>query len=428
MIVVEIVAVVEEGLLSVVKKITTVKQIPVTNRASQIEYAIRDVVVPASALEAKGHKVLKLNIGDPLAYPGLPTPNHMVDAYQKALIDQKNGYSPAYGIESLRSAIADDERSKINGGWNCRSEDVYICHGVTEALQVIFAAYLSDGDEVLAPGPHYPPYMAYPQVYGGKTVEYRLDPDNGWSIDIEDLKSKMSDKVKLLVLINPNNPTGNVITEDEIDFIIDLVSKYENCTIVSDEIYDRLNFNGNHFSTASRSVNVPVITLNGVSKVYYAPGWRIGYMAFHDPKKNSLDVKDGIERLLRSRLCASTPAQYGYLAGLQGEDSWMNNYLTTIKKRNDYCVNRINNIKGLSVQPPKGAFYMFVKLTDPYWYENDKKFVLQLLHEEHILTVHGSGFSNKYGKGHFRIVILPTEKILEEALGRIEKFLSKTIN
>ena len=404
------------------------KQIPVTTRASQIEYAIRDVVVPATALEAKGHNILKLNIGDPLAYPGLPTPTHMIDAYQKAIIDQKNGYSPAYGIESLRNAIAEDERSKINGGWNCSPNDVYICHGVTEALQIIFAAYLSDGDEVLAPGPHYPPYMAYPQVYGGKTVEYRLDPDNGWSIDMDDLKSKMNDKVKLLVLINPNNPTGNVISEDELDSIIDLASNYENCTIISDEIYDRLNFNGNHFSTASRSQDVPVITLNGVSKVYYAPGWRIGYMAFHDPKNNSIDVKDGIERLLRSRLCASTPAQYGYLAGLQGEDSWMNTYLAKIKKSNDYCIDRINNINGLSVQPPQGAFYMFVKLTDPYWYENDKKFVLELLHEEHVLTVHGSGFSKKYGKGHFRIVFLPTEEILKDALDRIEKFLSNNHN
>ena len=404
------------------------KQIPVTTRASQIEYAIRDVVVPATALEAKGHNILKLNIGDPLAYPGLPTPTHMIDAYQKAITDQKNGYSPAYGIESLRNAIAEDEKSKVNGGWNCSPNDVYVCHGVTEALQIIFAAYLSDGDEVLAPGPHYPPYMAYPQVYGGKTVEYRLDPDDGWSIDMEDLRTKMNDKVKLLVLINPNNPTGNVISEDELDSIIDLASNYENCTIISDEIYDRLNFNGDHFSTASRSQDVPVITLNGVSKVYYAPGWRIGYMAFHDPKNNSIEVKDGIERLLRSRLCASTPAQYGYLAGLQGEDSWMNTYLAKITKSNDYCIDRINNINGLSVQPPQGAFYMFVKLTDPYWYENDKKFVLELLHEEHVLTVHGSGFSKKYGRGHFRIVFLPTQEILKDALDRIENFLSNNHN
>ena len=302
------------------------KQIPVTKRASQIEYAIRDVVVPAAALEAQGHSIIKLNIGDPLAYPGLPTPNHMVEAYQKAIYDQKNGYSPAYGIEELRVAISENEHNKSNGGWNCEPNDVYICHGVTEALQIIFASYLDKGDEVLSPGPHYPPYMAYPQVFGGKTIEYKLDSENGWAIDIDDLRSKMNDRVKLLVLINPNNPTGNVITKTELDQIIDLVSQYENCTIISDEIYDRLNFNENHISTASRSKKVPIITLNGVSKVYYAPGWRIGYMAFHDPTHNSKEVRDGIERMLRSRISASTPAQYGYLAGLNGNDDWMSGY------------------------------------------------------------------------------------------------------
>ena len=165
-------------------------KISTTTRASQIEYAIRDVVVPASKLESQGIDILKLNIGDPLAYPGLPTPDHMVDAYKKALVDQKNGYSPAYGIETLREAIAIDERNKINGGWSCDPSDVYICHGVTEALQIIFAAFLNEGDEVLAPGPHYPPYMAYPQLFGGKTVEYRLNPNDRWSIDFDDLESK----------------------------------------------------------------------------------------------------------------------------------------------------------------------------------------------------------------------------------------------
>ncbi|MEC8705886.1 MAG: aminotransferase class I/II-fold pyridoxal phosphate-dependent enzyme, partial [Candidatus Neomarinimicrobiota bacterium] len=187
---------VKEALLNVDSAMND--SIPATQRAAQIEYAIRDVVVPAAKLEAKGHNILKLNIGDPLAYPGLPTPDHMVEAYQRALIDQHNGYSEAYGLVDLREAIAYDERSKANGGWNCRLEDVYICHGVTEALQLIFAAYLNKGDEVLAPGPHYPPYMAYPQLFGGKTVEYRLNSNNGWSIDFDDIESKMNDRVKLL--------------------------------------------------------------------------------------------------------------------------------------------------------------------------------------------------------------------------------------
>jgi aspartate/methionine/tyrosine aminotransferase len=352
----------------------------------------------------------------------------MIDAYKKALIDQKNGYSPAYGIDSLREAIAIDERNKVNGGWNCDPNDVYICHGVTEALQILFAAFLNEGDEVLAPGPHYPPYMAYPQLFGGKTVEYRLDPNNMWSIDFDDLESKMNDNVKLLVLINPNNPTGNVIKKNELDRIIDLSSKWKNCTIISDEIYDRLNFNNNHISTASRSKNVPVITLNGVSKVYYAPGWRIGYMALHDPSNKLSDIKDALEKLLRSRLCASTPAQFGYIAGLKGNSEWMDGYLSYIKNNNEVCISKINDIEGLSVQAPEGAFYMFVKITHDYWKDKDKDFVLGLLKKKHVLTVHGSGFSKEYGKGHFRLVFLPSDKILNDALSRIEEFLQLPID
>jgi len=404
------------------------KQIPVTSRASQIEYAIRDVVVPANTLEAEGHEIIKLNIGDPLAYPGLPTPDHMISAYQKALLDQRNGYSPAYGIPELREAISNNEQNKLNGGWDCDPNDVYICHGVTEALQIIFATFLDPGDEVLAPGPHYPPYMAYPQLFGGKTVEYRLDPDNNWKIDFDDLKAKMNDKVKLLVLINPNNPTGNVITQQEIEEIVDLASQWENCTIISDEIYDRLNFNGNHISTASTSSNVPVITLNGVSKVYYAPGWRIGYMALYDPNNKLLNIKDGLERLLRSRLCASTPAQYGYLAGLNDDDTWMNDYLSTLKQRNDVCVSLINDIEGLSVEKPQGAFYMFIKLTEDHWNKRDKEFVLDLLNTKHVLTVHGSGFSDQFGKNHFRVVFLPSEEILIDAFNRIDDLLNERRN
>ena len=399
------------------------KQIPVTNRASQIEYAIRDVVVPATALEAQGHEIIKLNIGDPLAYPGLPTPDHMITAYQKALEGQSNGYSPAYGISELRSSIANNESNKSNGGWSCDPDDVYVCHGVTEALQIIFATFLNEGDEVLAPGPHYPPYMAYPQLFGGKTIEYRLDPTNGWKIDFDDLKSKMNDRVKLLVLINPNNPTGNVISKEEISEIINLVSEWDNCTIISDEIYDRLNFNDDHYSTASLSSTVPVITLNGVSKVYYAPGWRIGYMALHDPVSKLNDIKDGLERLLRSRLCASTPAQYGYIAGLEGNDDWMKSYSSDLKNRNEHCVELIENIEGLSVEKPQGAFYMFIKLTEDHWKDRDKEFVLNLLENKHVLTVHGSGFSSQYGKDHFRIVFLPSKDILSDAFNRIDEFL-----
>lgn len=396
------------------------EQIPVAARASNLEYAIRDVVVPALALEAQGHKILKLNIGDPIAYPGLPTPPHMVDAYIAALRSGKNGYSPSYGLPELRTAIAQDEQRK---GWDAKDSDIYVCHGVTEALQILFASVLSSGDKVLAPGPHYPPYMAYPQMYGAQTIEYKLRPDDGWKLDLEDIESKMDSSVRLLVLINPNNPCGSVAGAEEIEQLLSIARKWPNCMIVADEIYDGLDFTGTQKSVASLSSDVPVFTLNGVSKVFYAPGWRIGYMAIHDPKQRLVNVRDGIERMLRSRLCASTPAQYGYLAGLQSDRSWMLGYSQKVVQQRDICIERISQIDGLEVQSSGGAFYMFVRLTDEKWANDDKQFVLDLLHEEHILVVHGSGFSPSLGKGHFRIVYLPDVEVLNDAFDRIEAFL-----
>ena len=392
----------------------------VSKRASSIEYAIRDVVVPAIELEKQGHEIIRLNIGDPLAYKGLQTPEHMISAYKNALDSQENGYGPSYGIPSLRQAIANTESRK---GWGCTEEDVYVTHGVTEALQIIFAAFLEPGDTVLAPGPHYPPYMAYPQMYGAKTIEYKLDSDDRWHIDFDDIRSKMDETVRLLVLINPNNPTGNVLLSSEIDSLIEIASGFPNCTIISDEIYDGLDFSGNFVSLASRSNDVPVITLNGVSKVYFAPGWRIGYMAWHDPKGVLTRVRDGVERLLRSRLCASTPAQHGFLAGLIGDQSWLSGHRELIRKRLYYSLSRIDSIDGIECQPPGGAFYLFVRITDPSLSVDDKKFVLDLLHKKHVLLVHGSGFSPEMGKGHFRMVCLPEVELLSEAFDRIDAFL-----
>ncbi len=398
-----------------------VDQVDVAPRASNIEYAIRDVVVPAVKLESEGHEIIRLNIGDPLAYEGLSTPSHMIEEFKKALDRQDNGYGPSYGLPILRSAIALSESKK---GWNCSSDDVYVTHGVTEALQIIFAAFLQKGDIVLAPGPHYPPYVAYPQMYGAKTVEYRLNPNDSWKIDLEDIKSKMNNKVRLLVLINPNNPTGNVATKKDIDSLLEIANEWPKCTIIADEIYDALDFTGKICSVASRSLKTPVIVLNGVSKIYFAPGWRVGYMALHDPSGNLNLVRDGMERLLRSRLCASTPAQYGFLAGLNGDSKWLDEHKSKIKKRLDYCLKRISEIEGLECEPPGAAFYLFVKIKDPNLSENDKKFVLDLLNEKHVLVVHGSGFSSEFGNGHFRMVCLPSINILKEAFDRISEFLA----
>ncbi len=397
--------------------------ISAAKRALDIEYAIRDVVVPAMELEKQGHEIIKLNIGDPLEYEGLPTPEHMNEAYRQALTEQRNGYSPSYGIPELRSAIAEEETSK---GWVCMEDDVYVCTGVTEALQILFAASLEAGEKVLAPGPHYPPYMTYPPLFGAKTVEYRLDPDDNWNPDFDDIASKMDDSVKLLVIINPNNPTGGIASKEMLEKMIELTEQWPQCTIVADEIYDALNFDGDHHSCAAvasrMSSRVPIITLNGVSKNFFAPGWRIGYLAIYDPSGRFVQVRDGIERLLRARLCASTPAQYGYLAGLRGDRSWLQGYRDKVLQRRDYCLERIAEIDGIESATPGGAFYLFPRLTHAA-VEDDKRFVLDLLHQEKVLLVHGSGFSPTLGKGFVRIVYLANLEILKEAFDRIERFL-----
>ena len=209
--------------------------------------------------------------------------------------------------------------------------------------------------------------MSYPPLFGGSTIEYRLDSENGWRPDLDDIKQKMDDSVRLLVLINPNNPTGGIADQEIIDGILDIASNWPNCIVIADEIYDGLNFDNDHLSMAAVAANtgskVPVITLNGVSKVYYAPGWRIGYMAYYDPIDRLSLVRDGVERLLRSRLCASTPAQMGYLAGLTSDRSWMDVYRDKLLSQRDYCMGRISSIEGLDAQMPGGAFYLFVKLT-----------------------------------------------------------------
>ncbi|MEC9477696.1 MAG: aminotransferase class I/II-fold pyridoxal phosphate-dependent enzyme [Candidatus Thermoplasmatota archaeon] len=397
-----------------------VEQVDVSERAAAIEYAIRDVVIPAIELEKQGHEIIRLNIGDPLAYEGFPTPDHMVAAYKQALDSQNNGYGPSYGLPALRQAIASAETGK---GWPCSDDDVYVTHGVTEALQIIFAAFLDEGAKVLAPGPHYPPYMAYPQMYGATTVEYRLDPTDSWRIDFDDIRTKMDDSVRLLVLINPNNPTGNVATPAEIDALLDIASEYPRCTIIADEIYDGLDFTGQQCSVASRSNSVPVIVLNGVSMVYFAPGWRIGYMAWHDPDGRLNLVRDGVERLLRSRLCASTPAQNGYLAGLIDNHGWLDGHRFRIKERLEYCMTRIEGINGLECEAPSGAFYLFVRIKDESL-ASDKQWVLDLLHQHHVLVVHGSGFSPEFGAGHFRMVCLPPVEVLSESFDRIDKFIN----
>jgi len=389
--------------------------LPASIRSKRIEYAIRDVVVPAKELEKKGIEILKLNIGDPIKYD-FETPKHIREAAAKAVMDSRSEYSPSEGLPELREAIVDKEREH---GVDITPEDVVVTTGVTEALMLIFGATLNPGDEILVPGPTYPPYITYPIFYDGKAISYRTVEENGWQPDAEDIRRKITKRTKAIAVINPNNPTGAYYDEKTIREIADIAGEY-GIFMISDEIYDKMLYDDSFTSPAKIAKDVPMFILNGISKVYLAPGWRIGYLAIRDVDGKLEDIRDGIMRQARARLCANTPLQLGYLAALKGPQDHIRQTMEKLRERRDYVTKRVEEIEGMSVVPPKGAFYMFIKVERC---KDDKKFVLDLLYKKHILTVHGSGFCPIYGKGHFRIVNLPPVDYLERAFDRIEEFM-----
>ncbi len=389
--------------------------LPASIRSKRIEYAIRDVVVPAKELEKKGIEVLKLNIGDPIKYD-FKTPEHIREAAAKAIMDSRSEYSPSEGLPELREAIVEEER-KLNVDIDV--EDVVVTTGVTEALMLIFAAALDPGEEILVPGPTYPPYITYPIFYDGMAISYRTVEENGWQPDAEDIRKKISKKTKAIAIINPNNPTGAYYDEKTVKEITDIAAEHD-IFVISDEIYNKMLYDHDFVAPAKIAKDVPMIILNGISKVYLAPGWRIGYLAIRDVDGKLEDIRDGIMRQARARLCANTPLQLGYLAALKGPQDHIRQTMEKLRERRDYVTKRVEEIEGMSVVPPKGAFYMFIKVERC---KDDKKFVLDLLRKKHVLTVHGSGFCPIYGKGHFRIVNLPPVDYLERAFDRIEEFM-----
>ncbi len=384
-------------------------------RSKRIEYAIRDVLVPARELEKKGIEVLKLNIGDPIKYD-FKTPEHIRKAAAEAVMNSRSEYSPSEGLPELREAIVEKEK---NYGVDITTDDVVVTTGVTEALMLIFAAVLDPGEEILVPGPTYPPYITYPTFYDGKAISYRTVEEDGWQPDIDDIRRKITSKTKAIAVINPNNPTGAYYGEKVLREIADLAGEH-GIFLISDEIYDRMLYDDEFISPAKIAKDVPMIILNGISKVYLAPGWRIGYLAIRDAEGKLEDIRDGIMRQARARLCANTPLQLGYLAALKGPQDHIRKTMDILRKRRHYVTKRVGEIDGLSVVPPKGAFYMFIKIEGC---NDDKKFVLDLLRKKHVLTVHGSGFCPVYGRGHFRIVNLPPVEYLERAFDRIEEFM-----
>ena len=390
----------------------------VNPKVLEIEYAIRDVVLPARELEKKGIEVIKLNIGDPVPF-GLDSPRHAKEGFSNAILEGKNSYSQSEGIPELREAIVERERKK--NGLNLETSDILVTSAVTEGLQFIFLGLSTPGAEVLVPDPSYPPYIGLVKLYGSMPVGYKTIEEEGWQPDLDDMRKKISEETKAIALINPNNPTGAVYEKDVLKEIVDLAGEYD-LPIISDEIYDLMTYDKKHVSPASLSKDVPVLILNGASKVYFATGWRIGYLAKYDPERKLEELWEGINKMARIRLCPSTPAQYGFLRALTGPMDYLHEYLDILRKRRDFAWKRLNEIPGISAQKPEGAFYIFPRVELGERWKDDKEFVLDLLKKEHVLVVHGSGFGD-YGKSHFRIVFLPEIEILEEAFGRLERFM-----
>ncbi len=396
--------------------------IKVTKRASNIEYAIRDVIVHTQELIKSGKKIYYLNIGDPAAFD-FKTPQYVKDALCAAIDHDDNYYSVSEGRPELREAIVRKEK-RVNDV-DISSDKVIITEGISEGIQMVLAALVERGDEILFPGPTYPPYISYTKFFDGTPVSYETIEEEGWVPNIDDLRSKISSKTRAIVITNPNNPTGSVYSEKCIKEMLDIAGEH-NLPVLSDEIYDQLTYEKPFVSTAHLSKDVPVVGLNGFSKVYQMTGWRLGYMYFKGEGKQLDALRLGVEKQCRIRLCANTPVQIAGAAALNGPQDFVKGIVDRLRERRDYAFKRLNEIEGITTTKPEGAFYIFPKIEGigQLW-KNDMEFVVDLLKQTGVLIVNGSGFDPVYGKDHVRIVFLPPCEELEEAFNSLEQFMKK---
>ncbi|MFO1532367.1 MAG: aminotransferase class I/II-fold pyridoxal phosphate-dependent enzyme [Thermoplasmatota archaeon] len=405
--------------------------LPGAERSLQIEYAIRDVVVPARELEAQGRTILKLNVGDPIAH-GFRPPEHLIEALHQAAKDNVNGYTASEGDPKLIDAIL--RREKRRNKVDYAATDVLVTTGVSESLQLILGAAVVPGDEVLVPGPSYPPYDSLVKYFGGTPVHYRTVEGEDWQPDVDDLRRKITKRTKAVCLINPNNPTGALYPPGVVKRFADICGEHQDqLFMVSDEIYDEMTFDGRQVASKSVAPDVPMVSLNGFSKVYLVPGWRLGHMMWNDPSGSLRQIREGVTRASRVRLSASSVAQRAAVAALDGPQDHVAKTNAALRRRRDHTVKRLNEIDGISCAKPDGAFYAFPRIDalgtpqgKAAW-KGDKEFVLDFLRTENVLTVHGSGFGPEFGSGHLRLVILPDIPILETAFGRLEAFLKRRL-
>ena len=396
--------------------------VKVTERVRTIEYAIRDVIVHAREVAKTGKKIYYLNIGDPVAFD-FDTPDHIKQALVKAVEEGANEYSPSEGLPELREAITQKEK-RVNGV-DISADDVIVTQGISEGIQMVMAALVNAGDEILLPGPTYPPYISYTKFFGGKPITYETVEDECWQPNIDDLRSKISEKTRVIAIINPNNPCGALYEEKIVKQILDLAGEHD-LPVLSDEIYDQIVYGKKFVSTALLAKDVPIVGLNGFSKAYLMTGWRLGYVYFHDQKDELQELKQCIEKEARIRLCANTPVQKAGVAALNGPQNHIESMVKKLEQRRNYALKRLDKIEGVSCAKPEGAFYVFPKIhaVGSRW-KTDMDFVLDLLKETGVLFVHGSGFDPVYGVGHVRGVILPPIETLEQAFDGMERFMEQ---
>lgn len=384
------------------------------DRSANIKYAVRDIVVLAKQIEATGKEMLYLNIGDPNLYD-FATPSQMIQSTYQAMQDNKNGYAPSSGIEEARNAVKRYAEKK--GIQNIH--DVFITTGGSEAIDVCLTALVNKGENFLTPTPGYPLYTAIASKIEAEENPYYLDEENGWQPDIEDIKSKINDKTRAIVLINPNNPTGSNCSRETLKEIIDIAIE-KNIVIFSDEIYDKLLFDGEeHVSIASLNPEAPVITFGGLSKNYFAPGWRIGWGVVSGNKEVLGDYIEAINKFFRARLSANHPEQYAIAPMLDGQDEHLKEYLPKLQRRRDMTYEMLNAIPGISCVKPTGAFYAFPKVELE---GSDEDFIKELIKETGVVVVPGNGFGQKPGTNHFRVVFLPQDDVLQKAYENMGSF------
>ena len=394
-----------------------------SSKLDNVLYDVRGPVVDeANRMEEMGTHILKLNIGNPAPF-GFRTPDEVVYDMARQL-PECEGYSNSKGLYSARKAIMQYAQNKLIP--NVGIEDIYTGNGVSELINLCMQALLDDGDEILIPSPDYPLWTACATLSGGKPVHYICDEQSDWFPDMDDIRSKISCKTKAIVIINPNNPTGALYPREVLQEIVDIAREHQ-LMIFSDEIYDRLVMDGlEHVSIASMCPDLFCVTFSGLSKSHMIAGYRAGWMILSGNLRCAKGYIEGINMLSNMRLCSNVPAQSIIQTALGGHQS-VKGYVVPggrIYEQREYVYQRLNAIDGVSAVKPKAAFYIFPKIdTAKFNITDDEQFALDLLREQKLLVVQGSGF-NWHEPDHFRVVYLPRIEVLKEAMDKLEAFLA----